>query len=90
MRVIWKYKVEPKVFVRQLPEDAIFCHVAEQRDDEVSMWFDADPEAVKTERKFTVVPTGEKFDIPNRKYLGTFLLKNRLVFHLYEVFSDGT
>jgi len=88
MKVIWKYKVEPGVFARQLPEDAIFHHVAEQRDDEVSMWFEVNPEAIKTERKFTVVATGEKFNIPNGKYLGTFLLRNGLVFHLYEVCSQ--
>ena len=88
MTVVWKYKVEPELeFVVQIPQKAKFLYVHEQDANVISMWFEVNPTEPLEDRKFSTVATGEKFNSFNGNHLGTFLMKNGLVFHLYEVLS---
>lgn len=87
MTTIHKFEVSPLGnFVCCLPQGAKFCHVAEQRKEEINMWFEVDTDNPRVERHFAVYGTGQPIHESNVKYLGSFILMNgELVFHLHEL-----
>lgn len=87
MRTIYKFPVSPEDALEvALPEGAKFLHVAEQRPEEVAMWFEVDTDKPAKLRSFTIYGTGHSMSKENQTYLGTFILAGGdLVFHLYEL-----
>ena len=85
MHTIWKFLVQPSVFVLDLPSRARFPDVQIQ-EDEPQMWFLVDPDAEKVKRQFVAFGTGH--NVPEAEkltHLGTFQLPHEeLVFHLFE------
>jgi len=88
MKTIREYEVEAKEFTRQIPKNAKFLCVHEETPENVTMWFEVNPLEDTEQKKFLPLFTGEKFDISDKSYLGTFLMKSGMVFHLYEVHGE--
>ena len=85
-RIIYKYSIESKPFVLQLPEDAEILKVGIQND-EPKMWVLQDKWKPLVIRMFCLIATGQRFDYNDvKKYIDTIFLKNSsLVFHLFEL-----
>lgn len=87
---VWKYQFPGNTFkhTHYIPNGAKVVHYALQ-DDVPTVWYEVNPDRVKTERTFMFIMTGESFTIrdeysPNYQHVGTFII-DWLVVHLYEV-----
>jgi len=85
---IWKFKLnrnEDGGEWLELPEGAKFLHAASLERNEISLWFELDPNAPMERRLFYVVATGQA--VPNDagyKWLCTVIEKGVWVWHIYE------
>ena len=87
MRTIWKYMIDPISLEIDMPQGAyILC--AKEQHDEIFIWAEVDPNAIKERRFFEVFGTGHNIDtsvVGGRLYIGTAMLNGgNLVFHIYE------
>lgn len=80
---IFKYPMETFNQEINLPLGAIFHH-AECQDDNPMLWFRVDLENEYENRKFCLVPTGQRFNPRGMRYLTTFTQRS-LVWHLHEI-----
>lgn len=91
MRSIWKFQFLTLggEQVMQVPEGATPLFVDTQQGDPC-IWYEVDTEAPTVEKKFEWHGTGHKVPNDGREHLGSVqLAQGALVFHLYEVPSDG-
>lgn len=93
INVIWKYMIGPGPINLELPKGAKFLSMLKQpHEQNLSVWFQVDPEAEKEVRQFVTLPTGRPFHADcgsKAEYLATGMVANdTLVFHLYEIFFN--
>lgn len=87
-QAVFKYRIEPGRNALDLPVGAHLVHVAEQQPDEVYLWALVDPHVATAKRVIVVMPTGEPREVGvHPTYIGTFHMRNGLVFHTFEVTS---
>lgn len=91
MKAIHKYAIKLRSGMPakvNLPIGAIIRHIGQQADpDEVVLWAEVDPEAVRHEtRRFRVHGTGYPMEAPfDRKFIGTVVSTiSPYVWHVYE------
>ena len=83
MRTIWKYELKIKdEQVIDVPFNAIPLFVAEQ-DGSLCLWAEVDTEKSKTSRFISIAGTGHPVNDLTRYYVGSALMKNGLVWHVY-------
>lgn len=86
-QLIHKYTLNGQNTTLDLPTNAKFLAVQEQRD-EIVLWFIFDPQCEqKEERAFYVRGTGERFvveDLEGFTYLGTVQTRSMRVWHIFE------
>lgn len=86
-RVVYKYVLLNTINRINLPPGARVLHIGEQ-ERKVYMWVMLNPDCNTTvSRKFEVVPTGEKFDDDELEFLGTVVMKNEEVYHVFEILN---
>lgn len=62
-------------------------HVAEHPRGELSLWVEVDPAQPRVEREFCVAGTGWQIVADDPLYVGTAVMRDGLVFHVFETFS---
>jgi len=83
---IWKYPLAIGTTELEMPLGARVLCVQMQRDTP-QIWVMVDPNAKKVKRMFTIRGTGHDIsDLkPDQTYIGTFQVKEMLVFHVFEI-----
>lgn len=89
MKTIWKYELEGSCSIK-MPTGAEVLSVQVQRD-VICLWALVDPEAEGEARRFLIHGTGHSVpDVPLR-FLGTTMFgQGALVFHVFELLTDGS
>lgn len=87
VRQVWKFEIDPKKFIVEMPKDAEVLTIQTQNE-KPYVWALVNPDAHTELRQFEVYGTGHNihYDMgAERKYINTFQLQGgSLVFHLFE------
>lgn len=84
MKTIWKYILNPKNNIIEMPEGStILC--ADSQLDEVCIWVEVNPKNKLVERELLVVGTGHEIKNNNVKYIGTAkIMQETIILHVFE------
>jgi hypothetical protein len=87
MKIIWKFELDQKSKILNLPKDTEILTVQIQHGTP-QLWVLVDPKKQKEQRCFETIGTGHQipYDIGiTRTYIGTFQLMNgALIYHVFE------
>ena len=83
MMLIYKYILNKKSTILDIPKDAIARHVATY-DGEVYIWFELDPSSRDVKRRFDCIYTGGYLPDDRIAFVGSVITGNRVVHHIYE------
>jgi hypothetical protein len=83
-RAIWKFNLPiSDTSIAVMPEHALPLSVAEQ-DGALYLWAEVNTDAPFSPREFKVRGTGHPLHGNEGKYIGTVVMKNGLVWHVYD------
>jgi len=86
MKTIWKYELPIKDnFIIEIPVDAEILSIQTQ-ENTPCLWALVESDNLRSIRKFKMYGTGHPIsDTIKQKYIGTFQVKFRFVFHVFEL-----
>ena len=84
-KTVWRYDVAPLTTQHiQMPTGAQVLKVAEHPRGEISLWVLVDAHAGRETREFTVAGTGWEIVADDPSHLGSVVMSDGLVFHIFE------
>lgn len=86
MKSIWKFNFQIEDnFQIEMPKGAEILSVQSQND-KPALWAICDIHAEKEKRNFSIIGTGHRMNMDDKKYIGTFqMTEGILVWHLFEI-----